>query len=867
MNLRDKVMRQTTRQPAIFAILTIVIIIIFFVLNSLTIKRENEIKSKSAKTNYSELASQAGAVAGMIASYESVQRGVAEDKRYLVTPVIAPLFKNTKVSLITVHDIDGFVLAKAHRPDDFSEEERSFSYVSAALSGEKSHMVTRVEGKTALIATEPVLFNGKVTGAVTVGYFLNDKFAERLKNLTGAQIFIVKGITPIASSILEYPKSKDKKELKKHFLPKRIKPKQKTVRFHLKTFDLSHVELPGGTYSLVIGSDNSMVHRVLLALFIICLAATALLYNRARNDAREFAEELAAPIMRTADLADRVAHGNLEVEPLRVESQDEIGRLGESFNVMVSNLRQMVEKDKTQREYLERQVAALTDKINAAANGDFEVRFDDNKEDAFGMIGASLNTMISDLDTMIARDKEQRSYLEQKVAELLEIIQAAAQGDFTRYYQGEATDDIGRLGVALSKMIVDLQSMIELNKSRRSYLEGQVTQILHVIEAAAQGDFSKQFEIKRNDEIGRVGAALNRMTSDLKVKIEQIEAMKQQDRDQKEILETQVRDILLKVAQAANGDLTAQLPVSSGEQGIIADLKKNLNFMFESLRQLVAKVRESALAVEKNSRSIQDITVRLQQGAARQTESVEGTAHFIDGMASSIETVVDHAKDMMKLSEQTNEEATNGADTTRQAVTGMKQVGEAMEDIKSVMKDLETSADEIDDIVKAIDEISDQTNLLALNAAIEAARAGEYGRGFSVVAKEISSLAGKSVISTREITNIVRRIQERVKKATDSTEHGTALATEGTQMADKAGAALEQITQSVSGVTELIRQTSNAIEQRRGEISHIHESMKEIRKVSEDTSQLSAQTAEAVRALTTLSNELESFVRKINIGR
>ena len=63
MNLRDKVMRQTTRQPAIFAILTIVIIIIFFVLNSLTIKRENEIKSKSAKTNYSELASQAGAVA------------------------------------------------------------------------------------------------------------------------------------------------------------------------------------------------------------------------------------------------------------------------------------------------------------------------------------------------------------------------------------------------------------------------------------------------------------------------------------------------------------------------------------------------------------------------------------------------------------------------------------------------------------------------------------------------------------------------------------------------------------------------------------------------------------------------------------
>ncbi|MFA6449459.1 MAG: methyl-accepting chemotaxis protein [bacterium] len=873
MNLRDKVLRQAARQPAIFAAVTILIVLFFSILNQQTINRENRIKAASAEANYNELKMTAKAYAGMIASYESVQRGVAEDKRYLVTAVISPLFKNTKVGFITVHEIDGYVLARAHRPDDFSQDESGMQFVKRALKGLSTNAITLVDGRPALISTVPIAFNSSNTGAVTVGYFLDDEFARRLSDLSGAEIMIARNDKVLANSLAEQEKTPGKKAvgrrlIAKKYLPEKIDTKQGKIRVRGIRYDLTHQPLQGsGGYSLIIASNNNTMRMILALLFIGCVVVTILMFLNAKRTSRLFADDLAAPIMRVAEHADKVAHGKLDVEPLKIETDDEVGRLSQSFNVMVANLREMVEKDKTQREYLEAQVAKLTEKIDAAANGDFTVRFDDAQEDAFGRIGGSLNTMIADLDSMIARDKEQRKYLEEKVAELLEIIQAAAAGDFTKYYQGSADDDIGRLGVALSKMIVDLQSMLEMNKSRRSYLEGQVGNILRVIEAASRGDFSMQFEIKRNDEIGRVGVALNQMTADLKIKIEQIEAMKQKDREQKENLELQIREILLKVAQAANGDLTAQLPLEKDEQGIIADLKKNLNFMFNRLRALVAKVRESSQAVDKTSRSIREITDRLQAGAARQSESVKGTAKFIDGMASSIETVVEHAKDMMRLSGQTNEDASSGGETTRQAVSGMKQVGEAMEDIKLVMVDLENSAEEIDGIVKAIDEISDQTNLLALNAAIEAARAGEYGRGFSVVAKEISSLAGKSVISTREITNIVRRIQERVKKAMESTERGHYRATEGTELADKAGTALDQIMTSIGGVTVLIKETSEAIEKRRGEISHIHVSMKDIRKISEETSTLAVHAAEAVQTLSALSNELEAFVGQINIGK
>ena len=63
---------------------------------------------------------------------------------------------------------------------------------------------------------------------------------------------------------------------------------------------------------------------------------------------------------------------------------------------------------------------------------------------------------------------KQRLYLEDKIAELLKIINAASQGDFGVSYNGKADDEIGKLGVALSEMIVDLQSMIEHNNSRRN---------------------------------------------------------------------------------------------------------------------------------------------------------------------------------------------------------------------------------------------------------------------------------------------------------------------------------------------------------------------------------------------------------------
>jgi twitching motility protein PilJ len=320
--------------------------------------------------------------------------------------------------------------------------------------------------------------------------------------------------------------------------------------------------------------------------------------------------------------------------------------------------------------------------------------------------------------------------------------------------------------------------------------------------------------------------------------------------------------LMNELQTVAEGDLTQEATVTEDITGAIAD---SVNYTVEELRSLVSNVQNTAARVAQTTADVDATSTELLAASNEQLHEIRETGKSVVDMAGRINEVSTQAQESAAVARQSLQAAETGLQAVQNAIGGMNSIRDQIQETSKRIKRLGESSQEIGEITELISDITEQTNVLALNAAIQAASAGEAGRGFSVVAEEVQRLAERSADATRQIAALVKAIQTDTQDAIGAMERSTQGVVEGAKLSDNAGTALSEIDRVSRRVADLIEQISNSASREAGLANVVADNIQHIFAVTEQTGEGTRATANQVRELSRMAEELRQSVSRFKI--
>ena len=326
-----------------------------------------------------------------------------------------------------------------------------------------------------------------------------------------------------------------------------------------------------------------------------------------------------------------------------------------------------------------------------------------------------------------------------------------------------------------------------------------------------------------------------------------------------------IRSITLPIANAlraaeeiAEGNLTRPITVDGSDEA--GRLLQAMVTMQEKLRDTLQSISGSAHQLASAAEELNSVTEEGARGLTQQNNEIEQAATAVNEMTSAVEEVARNAVSTSEASKSATTSAGDGRDLVRETVSAIERMSSDVQGTASLIGDLANESRDIGKVLDVIRGLADQTNLLALNAAIEAARAGEAGRGFAVVADEVRALAHRTQQSTREIEQMIARVQGDTDSVVLSMHGNSQRVAQTLSIAEQAGVALTQITCAMEQIHERNLVIASASEEQAQVAREVDRNLLNIRDLSLASADASTQTSATSRELSQLAAGLQNLV-------